>query len=129
MINTLDRVDLNMQALGVYATARNNAPEESRVVDGSAQPAGTAAEAGPFRLQAVTEHTQAFSQTIPPVDHEIANDHKVYDRAWNYAKTGGDPIFAAEMSGYAAFDRQFAGNAKNVHHVEQVTGAILSLYT
>ncbi|WP_243360795.1 hypothetical protein [Fundidesulfovibrio terrae] len=128
LIGTLDRVDLNMQSLGAYGTTLNNAPMELRVVDGTAQPAGSAAEAGPFRVQAVTEHSHAVSQTLPEADPSIGFDHKVYDRAWNYAKTGDDPIIAAEMSGYAAYDRQFASNARNVHHVEQVTGAILSLY-
>jgi len=129
MIDTLDRVDLNMQTLGVYANVGNNQPMEPRVVDGMVQPPQSAAEAGPFRLQAVAEHSYAYSRNTPDIPSEIGYDHKVADRAWNFANTGGVPFIGREMAGDASYASNVQANARNVQFVEQVTGSILSLYT
>lgn len=124
-----DIVDANVQALGLYANTGNNLAAERRVVDGVTQAPSSAAEAGPFRVQAVVEHTYTFGQNMPPIHYDIANDQKVQERAWQYPYQGGNLEIAREMHGVQAFDRNFQLNQQPVRTIEQTTGAILSLTT
>lgn len=123
----VDRVDANVQALGLYANTGNNPAMESRVLDGVVQAPGSAAEAGPFRVQAVVEHTYAFGQSVPPIHFDIANDQKVQERAWQYPYQGGNLEIAREMHGVGTFERPFMLNQQPVRTIEQTTGSILSL--
>lgn len=122
-------IDMNVQALGVLAHAVNDTARNlANLSTDGYQPVRTVIDSGPAYINAVTEHTYAFGQTMPEVPFEIANDQKTQERAWQYPYMGGNVEIAREMAGLITYERAFEANARAIHTIEQTTGAVLDLF-
>jgi len=121
--------NLNVQALGALThavddTARNLA---NLSTDGY-QPVRTVISSGPAYVNAVTEHTVAFGQTMAQPGHEIAIDQKVQERAWVQPYQGGAVDVAREMVNLLTYERAFQANAVAIRTAEQTSGTLLNLF-
>lgn len=124
----IDRVDVNMQALGTLSYAIDTS---ARNIAGSSaanhiplrvEPAGADAF-----VESATTVTTAYGQTTGVIPSEIANDKKTLDRAWRFPTSGGDVSIEREMVNTISFQRGFEANLQAARTIEQNTGAILRL--
>lgn len=120
--------DLNVQALGALThavddTARNLA---NLSTDGY-QPVRTVISSGPAYVNAVTEHTVAFGQTMPQVSPDSAIDQRSQERAWVQPYQGGNVDLARESVNLMAYERAFQANVVAIRTAEQTTGTVLDL--
>ncbi|MFZ5426684.1 MAG: flagellar basal body rod C-terminal domain-containing protein [Thermodesulfobacteriota bacterium] len=96
----VDRVDLNVQALG--ALALRTGEHGAEIGD-----TRTVHDPGPAFVNAVAVHTHTFGQNMPEPPFELFNDEKTPDRAWRYPYLGGDVAVARE-SALAGVEREHA---------------------
>lgn len=125
----IDRIDMNMQALGVLAHAVNDTARNlANVSTDGYQPVRTVIDSGPAYINAVTEHTYVFGQTSQQIPYEIANDQKTQERAWQYPYMGGNVEIAHEMAGLMTYERAFQANAQAIRTIEQTSGSVMNLF-
>lgn len=87
----VDRIDLNVQALGTLALRTGGHGAE----EGGARPVQ---DPGPAFVNAVAVHDYAFGQNMSEPPFELFNDEKTPDRAWRYPYLGGDVAVAHESA-------------------------------
>ncbi|GFK92732.1 hypothetical protein NNJEOMEG_00559 [Fundidesulfovibrio magnetotacticus] len=120
--------NLNAQALGALThAAEDTARNLANLSTDGYQPVRTVISSGPATINAISEHSVAFGQTMAEPSFDIATDQKTQERAWVQPYQGGSVDVAREMVNLSSAERAFQANAVAVRTLEQTTGSVLDL--